>query len=152
MFISAGASVPGVIWKTISTPSTVIFWPVAVTMSVGIMSVAVPVDVVDARGRAVVVDGRCQPTAEPAGLRGGGRPRRIVSWAGPWPVDERWWDPERCSRRVRFQVVTDDGVRLAIVPGALDGSGLRHLRPGQRVTCTRTDDGVDDVHVHGISG
>ena len=49
------------------------------------------------------------------------------------------------------EVVTDDGVRLAIVPGGLDGSGLRHLRPGQRVSCTRTDDGVDDVHVHGIS-
>ena len=76
---------------------------------------AVPVDVVDARGRAVVVDGRCQPTAEPAALRGRGRPRRIVSWAGPWPVDERWWDPERCSRRVRFQVVTDDGAAHLVV-------------------------------------
>lgn len=76
---------------------------------------AVPVDVVDARGRAVVVDGRCQPTAEPAALRGGGRPRRIVSWAGPWPVDERWWDPDRCSRRVRFQVVTDDGAAHLVV-------------------------------------
>jgi hypothetical protein len=30
---------------------------------------------------------------------------------------------------------------------------LLHLRPGQRVTCTRTDgDGVTDVHVHGITG
>lgn len=76
---------------------------------------AVPVDVVDARGRAVVVDGRCQPTAEPAALRRRGRPRRIVSWAGPWPVDERWWDPERCSRRVRFQVVTDDGAAHLVV-------------------------------------
>lgn len=60
MFISAGASVPGVIWKTISTPSTVIFWPVAVTMSVGIMSVAVPVDVVWPR----------PPFTPPDGLRG----------------------------------------------------------------------------------
>ena len=76
---------------------------------------AVPVDVVDARGRAVVVDGRCQPTAEPAALHSRGRPRGIVSWAGPWPVDERWWDPERCSRRVRFQVVTDDGAAHLVV-------------------------------------
>lgn len=76
---------------------------------------AVPVDVVDARGRTVVVDGRCQPTAEPAVLRAGRRPHRIVSWAGPWPVDERWWDPERRSRRVRLQVVTDDGAAHLVV-------------------------------------
>ena len=76
---------------------------------------AVPVDVVDARGRTVVVDGRCQPTAEPVALRTGRRPRRIVSWAGPWPVDERWWDPERRSRRVRLQVVTDDGAAHLVV-------------------------------------
>jgi protein ImuB len=63
----------------------------------------------------VVVDGRCQPTAEPAVLRAGRRPHRIVSWAGPWPVDERWWDPERRSRRVRLQVVTDDGAAHLVV-------------------------------------
>lgn len=51
------------------------------------------------------------------------------------------------------EVVTDDGVRLAMAPGALDGSGLRHLRPGQRVTCTRAEDGtVTEVHLRGISG
>jgi 2-phospho-L-lactate guanylyltransferase len=48
------------------------------------------------------------------------------------------------------EVVTDDGVRLPIEPGGLDGSGLLHLRPGQRVTCTRTGDGVTGVHVHGV--
>ena len=76
---------------------------------------AVPVDVLDARGRRVVVDGRCRPTSEPAALRAGRRRRRIESWAGPWPVDERWWDPERHSRRVRYQVVTDDGAAHLVV-------------------------------------
>ena len=33
------------------------------------------------------------------------------------------------------EVVTDDGVRLPMSRGATDGSGLRHLRPGQRVSC-----------------
>ena len=33
------------------------------------------------------------------------------------------------------EVVTDAGISLPMAPGALDGSGLRHLRPGQRVTC-----------------
>jgi len=80
---------------------------------------AVAVDVVGADGQMVAVDGRCQPTAEPVALGPRGRARRrIVSWAGPWPVDERWWDPERHSRRVRFQVVTDDGLaHLVILEG-----------------------------------
>ena len=74
-----------------------------------------PVDVLDRTGRSVVVDGRCEPTAAPARLRAAGRTRRITSWAGPWPVDERWWDPERHSRRARFQVVTDDGAAHLVV-------------------------------------
>lgn len=32
--------------------------------------------------------------------------------------------------------VLDDGIVLDMLPGALAGSGLRHLRPGQRVTVT----------------
>lgn len=31
-------------------------------------------------------------------------------------------------------VVLDDGTELPFSPGCLDGTGLRHLRPGQRVT------------------
>lgn len=33
----------------------------------------------------------------------------IASWAGPWPVEERWWDPASARRRARMQVVTTDG-------------------------------------------
>ncbi len=84
----------------------------------------VPVDLVDARGATVVVDGRCHVTAEPAVLvvPEPGTTRRlrlpVASWAGPWPVDERWWDPDRHDRRARFQVVTADGVaRLVVLAG-----------------------------------
>jgi cold shock CspA family protein len=52
----------------------------------------------------------------------------------------------------RGTVVTDDGVRLAMPAAALDGSGLRHLRPGQRVTCLRDGDTVTDVRIVGVSG
>jgi protein ImuB len=32
-------------------------------------------------------------------------------WAGPWPVDERWWDPEQSTngRTARVQVLLDGG-------------------------------------------
>ena len=45
-FISAGASVPGVSWKTISMPSTVSRWPVSVTSSVGGIRLTVPSEAV----------------------------------------------------------------------------------------------------------
>jgi protein ImuB len=42
----------------------------------------------------------------------------VVAWAGPWPVDERWWDPTDHRRLARFQVVTEDGTaRLLILDG-----------------------------------
>mgnify|MGYP005692938629 CR=1 FL=1 len=41
---------------------------------------------------------------------GANQPRHgIVGWAGPWPVDERWWDTDEHRRRARFQILTDDG-------------------------------------------
>jgi len=38
--------VPGAIWKTIRTPSTVSSWPVVVMVTVGSIKVTVPVEVV----------------------------------------------------------------------------------------------------------
>jgi hypothetical protein len=46
MFIAAGASVPGVSWKLISTPSTTSVWPVFPISTVGGISVIVPSEVV----------------------------------------------------------------------------------------------------------
>ncbi|SEJ69301.1 DNA polymerase Y family protein [Demequina mangrovi] len=36
------------------------------------------------------------------------RPRPVESWAGPWPVSERWWS-EDASRRAYVQVALRDG-------------------------------------------
>jgi protein ImuB len=42
----------------------------------------------------------------------------VVGWAGPWPVEERWWDPPGHRRRARFQLLTSAGVAyLAAVEG-----------------------------------
>ncbi|HEV8064856.1 MAG TPA: hypothetical protein VGP46_08500, partial [Acidimicrobiales bacterium] len=68
----------------------------------------------DRAGEPVGVTGRGQFTAAPAQLgrlgRNGAHPRaEIAGWAGPWPADEKWWDPEEHRRRARLQVVLGDG-------------------------------------------
>ncbi len=80
-----------------------------------------PVEVVDATGRAVTVSGRAEVSAAPARLTRPGRRSVVLSaWTGPWPVDERWWDPARHRRRARFQVVEADGLAhlLAVEAGS----------------------------------
>jgi protein ImuB len=39
----------------------------------------------------------------------GGPWSAVTAWAGPWPVDERWWDGAAHRRRARWQVLTADG-------------------------------------------
>jgi protein ImuB len=69
-----------------------------------------PVDIYDAEGGPVRVTARLELTARPARLEDD----EIVGWAGPWPVDERWWAPGEASRRVRFQVCLADGRALLL--------------------------------------
>ncbi len=73
--------------------------------------------VTDARGDTVTVSGRAELSGPPAWLTVGRGPARAIdSWAGPWPVTQRWWDPERARRQARFQLVTRDGdAWLAVV-------------------------------------
>ncbi|HVF04114.1 MAG TPA: DNA polymerase Y family protein [Frankiaceae bacterium] len=70
----------------------------------------IPATVVDRSGNDVAVDDRGALSAPPARVsvvRGGAA--NVVDWAGPWPVDERWWDPAAARSCARVQVVTDDG-------------------------------------------
>lgn len=69
-----------------------------------------PATVVDAAGRPVEVSGRGFLTAAPARLDG----VPIIGWAGPWPADERWWDPATHRRRARFQMQTGDGAAYLV--------------------------------------
>ena len=69
-----------------------------------------PATVVDEGGHSVVVSGRGAISAAPALVAvGSGAPQRVTAWAGPWPLEERWWDPSSRRRRARFQMVTEDG-------------------------------------------
>lgn len=69
-----------------------------------------PVDLLDAAGNPVRVTGRGLFTAEPVRLSGA-RTGGLSWWAGPWPVDERWWDPDQSAngRTARAQVLLSGG-------------------------------------------
>lgn len=67
------------------------------------------------------------PVAQPAGPVAGHPTRgvaaeRITAWAGPWPVDERWWAPAEANRRVRFQVCLADGRAMLLTLAGGDWS------------------------------
>jgi protein ImuB len=75
-----------------------------------------PAVVVDAGGRTVRVSGRGVASAAPASVAvEGGPARAVVAWAGPWPLEERWWDPAATRRRARLQVVCADGAAHLLV-------------------------------------
>ncbi|MDA8039036.1 MAG: DNA polymerase Y family protein [Actinomycetota bacterium] len=97
--------------------------------------VRLSVAVLGADGNEVGVTGRGCCTAEPAVVdlggvgragngdgggdggerrHGGGR-RSVVGWAGPWPAEERWWDPHTARRRARLQVQLEDGSAHVLV-------------------------------------
>jgi protein ImuB len=73
-------------------------------------------EVLDVTGEPVQVSGRGALSGVPARLSVGGGPwTEVVGWAGPWPLEERWWDPARARRRARLQLVTADGQARLVV-------------------------------------
>jgi protein ImuB len=75
--------------------------------------------VLDAAGRTVIVTERGAMPAPPAQFAlGGEQPVAVTSWAGPWPVDERWWSPDAARSVVRCQLVDVRG-RAYLVSGSM---------------------------------
>jgi protein ImuB len=69
-----------------------------------------PARVLSGSGEPVTVTGRAVVSAPPARLSACGGPwLAITSWAGPWPVTERWWRQAGGRRKARFQLVAEDG-------------------------------------------
>ncbi|MDA8281779.1 MAG: DNA polymerase Y family protein, partial [Actinomycetota bacterium] len=70
-----------------------------------------PAAVRDADGAEPEVSGRGVLSAPPSAVRVGEGPWcPVEAWAGPWPVEERWWDGGR--RRARLQVVAQGSAYL----------------------------------------
>ena len=84
-----------------------------------------PVEVLDDGGEPVRVSGRGAVSSRPAVLRmmigdeasgwRRGRPQPIRAWAGPWPVEQHWWEPTRHRRLARFQVVTTEDQAYLVI-------------------------------------
>nr|WP_156297199.1 DNA polymerase Y family protein [Mycobacterium paragordonae] len=71
-----------------------------------------PVELLDAHGNPIRVTSRGVFSADPARLAVRGRDDQLRWWAGPWPVDERWWDDrseagQRAGRVARAQVLLE---------------------------------------------
>jgi protein ImuB len=80
-------------------------------------------EVTGADGAPVTVGGRHELSAAPCRVVDGGEEWRVLAWAGPWPVEERWWDERRRRRMVRLHAVlgrdgdAPRGVVLALESG-----------------------------------
>jgi protein ImuB len=70
----------------------------------------IPITVADVDGAPVAVSGRGAISASPVTLVGrSGVTERVIAWAGPWLLEERWWDAARQRRMARFQLLTESG-------------------------------------------
>ena len=75
-----------------------------------------PVEVLGPGGEVVTVSGRGMLGVSPAWFAGPNRARvAVVDHAGPWPVEDRWWDPQRRRRRARLQLLLADGTACLVV-------------------------------------
>ena len=73
------------------------------------------IEVRDKDGIPVMVTGRGAVSAVPATVQRTTRnPETVVAWAGPWPLEERWWDTTRARRSARFQLLTESGSLLLV--------------------------------------
>jgi protein ImuB len=82
-----------------------------------------PIAVRTADGALLAVDPRLALTGAPATVQIGREPAAAVAgWAGPWPVEERWWAPEEANRLARLQLGLADG--RAVLVACRDGVWL----------------------------
>jgi protein ImuB len=89
-------------------PATVLTQPVAVTVRT-------------ADGASLRIDERLEPSGEPATVQIGREPPGVVTgWAGPWPVQERWWAPDDAVVLIRLQLGLADGRALLVAQSGDD--------------------------------
>lgn len=75
-----------------------------------------PVTLRTAEGSSLRIDERLALSGLPATVQvsRSGPTLAVTGWAGPWPVDERWWAPDEAHRSVRLQLGIGDGSALLV--------------------------------------
>ncbi|MGH3914663.1 MAG: DNA polymerase Y family protein [Pseudonocardiaceae bacterium] len=67
-----------------------------------------PAEVLDDAARVIGVSERGVLTGIPHRVAVDGHPpRRVLAWAGPWPIEQRWWDPGAGRHSAWLQAVLD---------------------------------------------
>lgn len=110
--------------KAVGVPSADRPWPGSLPAPAPstVFEVPRPVAVLGASGEPVEVTDRGELTAPIVAFSATGTARDarpVDSWAGPWPVRERWWDASLARAMHRFQLVDADGTAWLL---ALTGS------------------------------
>ena len=72
-----------------------------------VYSEPIQVQINDQFGKLLSVSARHELSASPVVVIIGTTHYKVNSWAGPWPVEERWWDSARSRRLVRLQLVCE---------------------------------------------
>ncbi|MDR3661129.1 MAG: DNA polymerase Y family protein [Mycobacterium sp.] len=92
-------------------------WPGRLPEPAPVILLDDPVELVDVQGNSVRVTERGMFSTDPVRLTGSGYRGALSWWTGPWPVDERWWDPDRGrGRTARAQVLLGgDGESRALL-------------------------------------
>jgi protein ImuB len=72
-----------------------------------VYSEPIQVQINDQFGKLLSVSARHELSASPVSVIIGATHYKVNSWAGPWPVEERWWDSARSRRLVRLQLVCE---------------------------------------------
>jgi protein ImuB len=82
-----------------------------------VFSTPMPSAVLSKDRKPVRVTGRGLVTAAPAFVSIGEEAELlpIDAWAGPWPIDELWWDPDQARQVARFQITCVDGSAWLLV-------------------------------------
>ena len=88
-------------------------WPGAIPppAPTRVFSTPVPSVVLNDDHRPVKITSRGLVTAAPAfvSIGEGAELMAVDAWAGPWPIDELWWDSNQARQVARFQVTVVDG-------------------------------------------